>query len=76
MKLLIHFGKALLMIVFPIAFAIVSSIIISAMFACISVLMGHNTFCNSFQAMLGNVTFVMSIISLIMWVIYLSSEYN
>jgi len=74
MKLLIHFGKSLLMIVVPIAFAIVSSIIISAMFACISVLMGHNTFFNSFQALIGNVTFVMSVITLIMWLIYQSNE--
>lgn len=74
MKLLIHFGKSLLMIVIPIAFAVVSSIIISAMFACISVLMGHNTFCNSFQALIGNVTFVMCVITLIMWLIYLSNE--
>ena len=74
MKLLIHFGKALLMIVLPVAFAIVSSIIVSAMFACISVLMGHNTFCNSFQALIGNVTFVMCVITVFVWVVYLSTE--
>jgi hypothetical protein len=62
------------MIVIPIAFAVVSSIIISALFACISVLMEHNTFFNSFQALLGNVTFVMSIITLLIWVIYQSME--
>jgi len=74
MKLLIHFGKSLLMIVIPIAFAVVSSIIISAMFSCISVLMGHNTFFNSFQGLIGNVTFVMCVLTVFVWVVYLSTE--
>ena len=74
MKLLIHFGKALLMIVLPVAFAIVSSIIVSAMFACVAVLMGQNTFFNSFQGLIGNVTFVMSVLTVFVWVVYLSTE--
>lgn len=74
MKLFIHFGKALLMIVLPVAFAIVSSIIVSAMFACVSVLMGHNTFFNSFQGLIGNVTFVMSVLTVFVWIIYISTE--
>lgn len=71
MKTIIYFGKALLVIVVPVVFAIVSAIIISALFSFVGALMGHNTFVSCFQNMLGDVTFVMSAITLFLWIVYL-----
>jgi hypothetical protein len=71
MKNIIYFGKALLVIVVPVVFAIVSAIIISALFSSVGALMGHNTFVSCFQNMLGDVTFVMSTITLFLWIVYL-----
>lgn len=71
MKNIIYFGKALLVIVVPVVFAIVSAIIISALFSFVGSLMGHNTFVSCFQNMLDDVTFVMSVITLFLWIVYL-----
>jgi hypothetical protein len=71
MKNIIYFGKSLLMIVLPIVFAIVSAVIISALFSCVGVLMGHNTFINCFQNMLGDVTFLMAVVTLFLWLVNL-----
>lgn len=74
MKSITHFGRALLIIVVPVLFAVISSIIIAAIFSFVGVLMGHNTFVNCFQHMLGDVTFIMSIVTVIVWVTYLLSD--
>jgi hypothetical protein len=36
--------------------------------------MGHNTFVSCFQDILGNVAFVMTIITLFMWLVYVITE--
>jgi hypothetical protein len=74
MKNIIYFGKSLLVIVIPIVFAIVSAIVVSALFSFVGVLMGHNTFVSCFQNMLGDVTFVMSVITLFLWIVYLVQD--
>ena len=74
MKHIIYFGKSLLMIVLPVVFTVVSSIIIAGLFALVGALMGHNTFVNCFQNVLGNVSFVMVIITLFMWLVYVITE--
>jgi hypothetical protein len=74
MKHIIYFGKSLLVIVIPIVFAVVSAIVISAILSCVGVLTGHNTFVNCFQTILDDVTFVTSVISLFLWIVYLMKE--
>ncbi len=74
MKHIIYFGKSLLMIVVPILFAIISGIIVTGLFSFVGALMGHNTFISCFQNMLGDVTFVMSVITLFFWFIYILKE--
>ena len=63
-----------MIIVVPVLFAVISSIIIAAIFSFVGVLMGHNTFVNCFQHMLGDVTFVMSIVTLLVWLTYILSD--
>jgi hypothetical protein len=36
--------------------------------------MGHNTFVSCFQSLLGNVAFVMTIITLFMWLVYVITD--
>jgi hypothetical protein len=74
MKSITHFWRALLIIVVPVLFAVISSIIIAAIFSFVGVLMGHNTFVNCFQHMLGDVTFVMSIVTVVVWIVYLVTD--
>ena len=74
MKSITHFGRALLIIVVPVLFAVISSIIIAAILSFVGVLMGHNTFVNCFQHMLGDVTFVMSIVTVVVWIVYLVTD--
>lgn len=74
MKYIIYLGKSLLMIVVPIVFTVVSSIIIAGLLASLGALMGHNTFVSCFQDILGNVAFVMTIITLFMWLVYAITE--
>ena len=63
-----------MIIVVPVLFAVISSIIIAAILSFVGVLMGHNTFVNCFQHMLGDVTFVMSIVTVFVWVVYLVTD--
>lgn len=63
-----------MIIVVPVLFAVISSIIIAAIFSFVGVLMGHNTFVNCFQHMLGDVTFVMSIVTVVVWIVYLVTD--
>jgi hypothetical protein len=74
MKYIIYLGKSLLMIVVPVVFTVVSSIIIAGLLASLGALMGHNTFVSCFQDILGNVAFVMTIITLFMWLVYVITE--
>ncbi len=74
MKYIIYLGKSLLMIVVPVVFTVVSSIIIAGLLASLGALMGHNTFVSCFQSLLGNVAFVMTIITLFMWLVYVVTE--
>jgi hypothetical protein len=74
MKYIIYLGKSLLMIVVPVVFTVVSSIIIAGLLASLGALMGHNTFVSCFQSLLGNVAFVMTIITLFMWLVYVVTD--
>ena len=74
MKYIIYLGKSLLMIVVPVVFTVLSSIIIAGLLASLGALMGHNTFVSCFQDILGNVSFVMAIITLFMWLVYVITE--
>ena len=74
MKYIIYLGKSLLMIVVPVVFTVVSSIIIAGLLASLGALMGHNTFVSCFQDILGNVAFVMTIITLFIWLVYVITE--
>jgi len=67
-------GKALLTVVLPPAFAVVTSIILSALFATIGYLMGHNTFTSCFQGILGNITVLMCLVSLVATLTYFSNK--
>ena len=67
-------GNALLTVVLPFAFAVVSSIIVSSMLASIGALMGHNTFVECFQSMIGNVFALMCFVTLIGSIIYLADR--
>ena len=67
-------GNALLVVVLPFAFAVVSSIIVSSMLASIGALMGHNTFVACFQSMIGNVFALMCFVTLMGSIIYLADR--
>lgn len=54
MKLDTFIWKALLLVVLPFAFVVVSSILIAAIMASLGALMGHNTFVNCFQGIIEN----------------------
>jgi len=69
-----YIGNALLVVVLPFAFAVVSSIIVSSLLASIGALMGHNTFVACFQSILGNMFALMVLVTLIGSIIYLSQK--
>lgn len=69
-----YIGNALLVVVLPFAFAVVSSIIVSSLLASIGFLMGHNTFVACFQSILGNMFALMVLVTLIGSIIYLSQK--
>ena len=54
MKLDTFIWKALLLVVLPFAFVVVSSILIAGIMASLGALMGHNTFVNCFQGIIEN----------------------
>jgi hypothetical protein len=74
MDLIRHFGKMLLLIAVPSAFAVVSAIVISALFATIGVLMGHNSFSECFQHMIGMLTIITAILSLLGTIMFFSNR--
>jgi hypothetical protein len=65
-----YIGKTLLTVVIPVAFTVLTSITISALFALIGSLMGHNTFVSCFQGMLMGITVVMSLVTMIATIAY------
>jgi hypothetical protein len=69
-----YIGNALLVVVLPFAFAVVSSILVSSMLASIGALMGHNTFVACFQSMIGNVFALMCFVTLMGSIIYLAER--
>jgi uncharacterized membrane protein YdjX (TVP38/TMEM64 family) len=69
-----YIGNALLVVVLPFAFAVVSAIAVSALLATIGLLMGQNTFVECFQSMIGNIFAFMCFVTLIGSIIYLASE--
>lgn len=69
-----YIGNALLVVVLPFAFAVVSAIAVSALLATIGLLMGQNTFVECFQSMIGNIFALMCFVTLIGSIIYLASE--
>lgn len=74
MKAINFIGKALLLVVLPVAFCAVSSIIITALMASIGALMGHNTFQSCFQHALGFVSVVMMFFTFIGTLYYFATE--
>lgn len=69
-----YIGNALLVVVLPFAFAVVSAIAVSALLATIGLLMGQNTFVECFQSMIGNIFALMCFVTLIGSIMYLASE--
>ena len=67
-------GNALLVVVLPFAFAVVSAIAVTALLATIGCLSGHNTFVECFQSMLGNMFAFMCFATLIGSIIYLAMD--
>lgn len=67
-------GNALLTVVLPFAFAVASAIIVSALLSSIGALMGHNTFVECFQSMLGNIFAFMCFVTLIGSIMYLADR--
>jgi hypothetical protein len=74
MRVINYIGKALLTVILPVAFCVVSSIIISALFASIGALMDHNTFQSCFQGALEFVVCVMTLITLVGTIMYFATE--
>lgn len=74
MKAINFIGKALLLVVLPVAFCAVSSIIITALMASIGALMGHNTFQSCFQHALEFVSVVMMFVTFIGTLYYFATE--
>ncbi len=65
-----YIGKMLLTVVLPVAFTVLTSITISALFALIGNLIGHNSFVSCFQGVLMGVTVVMSLVTMIATINY------
>ena len=61
-------------VLLPLAFAVASAIIVSALLSSIGALMGHNTFVECFQSMLGNIFALMCFVTLIGSIIYLADR--
>lgn len=74
MRAINFIGKALLIVILPVAFCAVSSIIITALMASIGALMGHNTFQSCFQHALEFVSVVMMFVTFIGTLYYFATE--
>jgi len=74
MKVTKYIGKALLIVTLPVAFCVVSTIVISLLFASMGALMNYNTFQVCFQKSLECVVVGMSFITIIGTFAYLALE--
>ena len=70
-----YFGKLLLIVTLPFVFVIVSSIVMSLLFAAIAVLAGSQSFAYYFKEALscGAIEFLMGIVALIGTVLFLDT---
>jgi hypothetical protein len=75
MKIHRFFGKLLLIVTIPVVFVIVSSIVMSLLFAAIAVLAGSQSFAYYFKEALscGAIEFLMGIVALIGTVLFLDT---
>lgn len=75
MKIHRFFGKLLLIVTIPFVFVIVSSIVMSLLFAAIAVLAGSQSFAYYFKEALscGAIEFLMGIVALIGTVLFLDT---
>lgn len=75
MKIHRFFGKLLLIVTIPVVFVIVSSIVMSLLFAVIAVLAGSQSFAYYFKEALscGAIEFLMGIVALIGTVLFLDT---
>lgn len=74
MNMLKYMGKALLTVVLPVAFCVVATIIINALFASVGALMGHNTFQVCFESSLDFVLVAMVFFTAIATIYYFAME--
>lgn len=74
MRVLEFIGKALLIVILPVAFCVVSSIIITALISSIGALIGHDTFQTCFQSGLEITVTIMAFVSVLGTLFYFASE--
>jgi hypothetical protein len=74
MKHIIIFGKVLLWVIAPILFTTIASIVITALVALLGLLLGDGSYTTCFQNYLGEVILVISSITFIVWIVYLTEE--
>jgi hypothetical protein len=75
MKLETFIWKALLLVVLPFAFVVVSTVLIAGIMAALGALMGHNTFTSCFQGIIENGILIaaMSLTAIAGTIFYLST---
>lgn len=69
-----YMGKALLTVIIPIAFTVIVSITVSAMFAVIGSLMGQDNFQTCFQGCLGTVSVLSTFVALFTTILYFAEK--
>lgn len=74
MSMIKYMGKALLTVIIPIAFTVIVSITVSAMFAVIGSLMGQDTFQTCFQACIGNVAVLSTFVGMFATILYFAEK--
>lgn len=74
MRAIKYIGKALLIVILPVAFCVVSTIIITALFSSIGALMGNSTFQECFQSGLDYTIVIMVFVTMIGTIMYFATE--
>jgi hypothetical protein len=74
MRAIKYIGKALLTVILPVAFCVVSTVIITALFSSIGALMGNSTFQECFQAGLDYTIVIMVFVTLVGTIMYFATE--
>jgi hypothetical protein len=74
MKHIIIFGRVLLWVIAPILFTTIASIVITALVALLGLLLDDGSYTTCFQNYLGEVILVISSITFIVWIVYLTEE--